>query len=1259
MLCLGKESCGMMVYSSDGQIVFLKGTKVWLDALGRQISFIRNAGKWYLRLPHDLYTDTHREAVHQLHIVINEKYGGRNLSLYFSQYDTGYFSYHKYRYAERVTIGSSIEDDIYVQDINMQEYVLLRDDGKLRLLKGEETILEPVNGSRFQYLNLCIVFHSDFIMVNCPSNIYVSLQTYTIPEPYGILPQGQKQTVRPVYRNPVLTDELQITLREPMQAEVFRRMPLIFSVGPALTMSSAALLVGSISVYRGWMNGRQIMDMLPMVLLPAVMVISALVWTPMQRIYERAKEKKQLRRRQEDYSRYIEARYQEADAFMHEYSNHVQQLFPDLHALPDSVPYQRMPFHRDWLTVRLGHGIHEFRIEYEMRFKVEKEDSLYPVLQRLLDYTSIDTLYLLHLTEHRKYAVLDEATALYIFVQLCWFHSPAELKICIAADEKWFTDHRFVYHIPHVMLGREGSGLRLFASNDNSLQSLINELDGRKEPCILFAFGNSVDTSSFPGITINCVNEEQIPYETEAVIDGSGRVSCEADQTCFVPDQTEEEDMLQVLSELNRYCIQGNDNLMLSAAPSFFDLYGIGNAAEAMIEQHWYSNRAKDAVRAVIGLQENGKPLILDLHEKAQGPHGLIAGMTGSGKSELIISLVLSLAVSYSPRELQIAMIDFKGGGAAGMLTRGQYRLPHISSVLTDLDDSIIERALVSFQSECRRREELFTLLGEYHQTAVMDIHQYQEVWEQDSGLPYLSELVIIVDEFAELKKNHPDFMKDLITLARVGRSLGVHLILATQKPAGIVDEQIWSNSRFKLCLRVQDKQDSMEVLHDECASKLRNPGSFYLLCDGTLKKGSSGYTGLPASRNSCSVSLLSLQAQRTWTVHGEDKVSESQLNAVLKEIHSVYVQGQYDVHPLWLPPMHSVMPGQINRLHRVLGLIDDYRNNRRKELVLEPYTSVFIDSLNRVEKRSFLANVLSTVLSGSAEQVVIINDSMPEINAWEESGRLSGVFPSTDGYRMQWFAEDVSSSRALGTAVVITDISAFLETEKNIKYLNRWLENTEMLHMTLIVFASSAQSIPFRMLSLFRMRLSLQNENRQDLSLLFEKNADRVVKEEKHGLVREDALMLFCWPDTEMPDPSAMPGNHYRVPSIPDHYTPDDPDVVGLRMKDCTGFRLPPRTIIVYESNRFAEWMKNRLIRSGRAIDESINSVPAVFDLILMNENAFRSIPASVLPDILYCGGRYRSYYTLPVLREDIPEHCGVYVHDGKAEVILLAEYD
>ena len=1248
----------MMVYSSDGQTVFLKGTKVWFEVLGRQVSFIRNAGKWYLRLPHDLYTDTHQAAVHQLQIAINEKYGDRNLSLYFSQYDTGYFSYHKYRYAERVTIGSSIDDDIYVQDINMQEYVLLCDDGKLRLLKGSETIMEPVNGSRFQYLNLCIVFHSDFIMVNRPSNIYVSLEAYTIPEPAGRLPQLQKQIVRPMYRNPVFTDELHTTLREPLQAEVFRRMPLIFSVGPALTMSSAALLVGSISVYRGWMNGRQIMDMLPMVLLPAVMVISAIVWTPLQRIYERAKEKKQLRRRQEDYSQYIEARYQEADEFMHEYSNLVQLLFPDLHTLPDTAPYQRMPFHRDWLTVRLGHGIHEFRVDYEMRFRIEKEDSLYPVLQRLLDHTSMDTLFLLNLTEHHKYAVLSESTALYILVQLCWFHSPAELKICIAADEKWFNDHRYVYHIPHVMLGREGSGLRLFACDDSGLQTLINELDGRKETCILFAFGDSVDAAAFPGITINCVNEEQIPYKTEVVVNGSGRVSCEADQACFVPDQAGEKEMLQVLSQLNRYGIQGNDHLLLSAAPSFFDLYGIGTASEAMIEQHWHSNRAKDAVRAVIGLQENGKPLMLDLHEKAQGPHGLIAGMTGSGKSELIISLVLSLAVSYSPRELQFAMIDFKGGGAAGMLTHGQYRLPHISSVLTDLDDSIIERALVSFQNECRRREELFTSLGEYHQTAVMDIHQYQEVWDQDCGLPYLSELVIIVDEFAELKKNHPDFMKDLITLARVGRSLGVHLILATQKPAGIVDEQIWSNSRFKLCLRVQDKQDSMEVLHDECASKLRNPGSFYLLCDGTLKKGCSGYTGVPASRNSCTVSLLSLQAQRIRTVHGEDKVSESQLNAVLKEIHSVYVQGQYDVYPLWLPPLHSVLPGQINRSQHVLALIDDYRNNRRKELILKPYTSVFIDSLNREEKHSFLADVLSTVLSGSAEQVVIINDSLPEINAWEEKGRLSGVFPSTDAYRMQWFADDVDSSRAHSTAVVITDISVFLETDKNTKYLNHWLENTEMLQMTLIVFASSAQSIPFRMLSLFRMRLSLQNENRQDLSLLFEKNADQTVKEERHGIVREDDLMLFCWPDTEMPDPSALPGNHYRVPSIPDHYVPDDSDIVGLRMKDCTGLRLRPRTIIVYDSNLSAERMKDRLIRAGRTV-ESMDSVPAVFDLILMDENTFRSIPASVLPDILYCGERYRSYYTLPVLREEIPDQCGVYIHDGKAEVILLAEYD
>ena len=1248
----------MMVYlHPEGKTVFLKGTKVWFEVLGRQSSFIKHEGKWYLRLPHDLYADHRKAAAHQTQTIIKERYGDGTASLYFSQYDSGSRNFRKYTYGDSVTIGSSIEDDIYVQDTNMKAFRLVRTGNGLRLIEDDNS-RELTSGSRFLYLNLCIVIHSDFLMINCPANIYVSLERYQLPEPDGPFPEAEARSLHPVYRSPVFNDHLQTTLEEPQKISSFRRMPLVFSVGPALTMSSAALLVGSISVYRGWMNGRQIADMLPMILLPGVMVISTLVWTPLQRIYERINEKKQTRKRINDFTHYIDNRMLEASQFMAAYDASVQALFPLLSTRTDTAElYTRMPFHQDFLYVRLGTGTHQFAMEYDIRFRLEREDPLYPLLQRLLENTAMETLFLLDLKERRSYAVIGENTAMYILMQLCWFHSPHVLKVSIAADRCWFQEHRDVFRIPHALLGRAGTGLRLFASDENELQTINNELNDRPETMVLFVFGSfEEEVSGFPGTIVYCTEKNRIPYESEVLITASGTYNCDNKQASFVPDAVSTEDLHRLFQNLQRLSFHRDEDLYLSTGPSFFDLYEISAAQEAAVEKRWRTNRVKDAVKAVIGLQENGRPVILDLHEKGQGPHGLIAGMTGSGKSELLITLILSLAVSYSPAELQFVMIDFKGGGAAGTLIHGEYRLPHISSVLTDLDDQIIDRALVSFQNECRRREELFAQLGIYSHSPVMDIHQYQESWSPDSGLPYLPELVIIVDEFAELKKSFPDFMKDLISLARVGRSLGIHLILATQKPAGIVDEQIWSNSRFKICLRVQDKQDSMEVLHDECASRLRTPGSFWMLCDGTLRRGNCGWTGMAAERNACAVSLLSLQAQCIRTVQTQHS-SVSQLNALLKEIHRVQMQQKYAVHALWMDPLVSVKKEEIRSEHGVLALIDDYWTNSRKELALEPYGSWYIDSLNRTEKLSFLSVVMTSVLQSTAQQLVIINDNMPELPSWKETGRLSGSLRSTDAYRMKWFADDLASGRCRDTAIIITDISTFMDPGRNAQYLNYWLENTEMLKITLIVFASAAQSIPFRMLSLFRRRLSLQNENQQDLSLLFERNVTQSVKEEKHGLLRDERILTFCWPELPIPDPSCIPGNSYSVPRMPDHLCPEDPEVIGVWMKDCTDFRIPSGTVIVYNSTYPVQAIQNRLIRAGRTVGYAYGTEAADTDILLMSEEQFRKIPASSYPGLLYCGSRYRSYYSLPIVREEIPEHCGVYVHDGKGEVIRLAD--
>lgn len=162
-----------------------------------------------------------------------------------------------------------------------------------------------------------------------------------------------------------------------------------------------------------------------------------------------------------------------------------------------------------------------------------------------------------------------------------------------------------------------------------------------------------------------------------------------------------------------------------------------------------------------------------------------------SGKSEFLQTYILSLAVHYHPHEVAFLLIDYKGGGMAQPFKT----IPHLLGTITNINDSknFSMRALASIKSELRKRQRLFD------QNLVNHIDDYMELYKNKQVMEPMPHLFIISDEFAELKNEEPEFIKELVSAARIGRSLGVHLILATQKPGGIIDNQIWSNAASAL----------------------------------------------------------------------------------------------------------------------------------------------------------------------------------------------------------------------------------------------------------------------------------------------------------------------------------------------------------------------------------------------------------------------------------------------------------------------------
>ena len=238
---------------------------------------------------------------------------------------------------------------------------------------------------------------------------------------------------------------------------------------------------------------------------------------------------------------------------------------------------------------------------------------------------------------------------------------------------------------------------------------------------------------------------------------------------------------------------------------SLASLLGAERITPSGIGARWRAGGPDPAPRAAIGATADG-PFEIDL--ATDGPHVLIAGTTGAGKSELLRTLVASLAVNSSPDHLTFVLIDFKGGSAFDACAE----LPHTTGLVTDLDEHLAARALQCLEAELRYREERLRHAG---------AGSLPELRKLDRGGPPLPRLVVVVDEFATLAAELPDFVDALVGVAQRGRSLGVHLVLATQRPSGSVSEHIRANTALRIALRVQADVDSSDVIDSPAAADL------------------------------------------------------------------------------------------------------------------------------------------------------------------------------------------------------------------------------------------------------------------------------------------------------------------------------------------------------------------------------------------------------------------------------------------------------
>jgi S-DNA-T family DNA segregation ATPase FtsK/SpoIIIE len=566
-----------------------------------------------------------------------------------------------------------------------------------------------------------------------------------------------------------------------------------------------------------------------------------------------------------------------------------------LAAAPDVADLRRRAERRDPTLWSRGRGITEFLMlraglgpattHITAEFGKDGDESLLERLETLADrYAAFDrvpaNVALAELGVMGVHGARSEVTALAtaLLVQAVCLHSPEDLVV-VAAAPRDLELIRWLRWLPHThSTGSPIGGPHLAEdrrSADDLLRALLEVAEfralgsghgvDRRWPWVLAAIDRSVepdphlvaqvlDRCPDAGISVLWLSDaaDRIPPQCRVVAELADRSQPGAEQLSRlwftdpeVPTQLFSADgadpslpdgVARSLAPL-RDASSATATASIPRLVPLFAAHGIDEATTTWVQQQWAVDRRRDrtyALETVVGLTADG-PLCLDL--VSDGPHGLIGGTSGAGKSELIQALVAGLVAYQSPRDLSLMFIDFKGGSASEVFKD----LPHISGRVTDLDESLALRARISLRAELRRRVELFSKVGMKDMADMRRLHPEQAP----------PSLVIVIDEFATLVKQLPEFVTDLIDIAQRGRSYGVHLLLATQRPSSSVDDNILANTNLRISLRMLDRAESMSILNAPDAAEIPVPlkgRSIARMGPGQLVEFQSAYCSTPLS---------------------------------------------------------------------------------------------------------------------------------------------------------------------------------------------------------------------------------------------------------------------------------------------------------------------------------------------------------------------------------------------------------------------------
>ena len=848
-----------------------------------------------------------------------------------------------------IRLGTSEGDHIIIKSEVTLSLMIYAD--RISIIQGEDIYLDGKKveegthkidiGSVLWVVGVYLEFHKDYLALAgdcCTSKLNLSTKT---PKPYDEFPL-YKRSPRIIRREP----QDKIELVSPQAKQERKKGELALVILPPL-MTSMVMVGGGILMGRG----------LFIVISAAAMVISVVFSATRFIVGKKERKKKEaardiaynkylLRKRKEIYKAY---EGQKKSLLYHNLSPIEIEREVELYS---SRLYERAANDSDFLTLSLGNSsiTPSFTVNFNSEDDEMAEDPLYKeMLEVGGSYQALDNMPTVIDLKEAHLGLVGEKTYIHrqlisILTQLCFYQSYHDIELVVLIEEEDRSTFDWSRWYPHCKVKSINVSGLAFAENhrDQVLGNVAQMLkmrrqkqeeekkDSRYLPHYVFIVDNpkliinhsimeylqTPETSLGFSVIYTTHLQANLPeyIKTVFLLDGGDYGTLLMNNGLLVNQKVTiptvaEIDLEMMARRLAPLKHSQGVSTQIPETVTFFELYNITRPEEIPVLQLWSHNACHKSLAVPLGLRGKDDIVALNLHEKAHGPHGLVAGTTGSGKSEIVQSYILSLAVNFHPHEVGFLLIDYKGGGMANLFDK----LPHLLGTITNLDGSESMRALASIKSELARRQRIF------NDHNVNNINQYTKLFKAGEATEPMPHLFLISDEFAELKKEQPEFMSELVSAARIGRSLGVHLILATQKPSGVVDDQIWSNSKFKLALKVATESDSNEVLKTPDAARITQPGRAYLQVGNNeiYELFQSAWSGAPYSEEIVergfdhrvyAINQLGQGELLNEDLSEVDKSEDSkltQLDVVVNYIHDLYqALGAKLVERPWLPPL-------------------------------------------------------------------------------------------------------------------------------------------------------------------------------------------------------------------------------------------------------------------------------------------------------------------------------------------------------------------